>query len=605
MKRSEFSHWSSEPCLQGLLFFAQSLKEMLFHYGHDSLKVSALNFNFLCVEIEETIKKIEDGVVDSGNMKPLIEELRESFKHDYVAQKLLGTNFDSLFFTRNLKGEIDRNSSQFFREPTSEASIKAIKRVIHYMRNIMNMNTQYYTILKDEITNTIKEFYCKEDKQEQLYQLSRILITDLINRAYSKEYIYWVVNNMFCNKKHRVDDVDKILKKFWSYFDFKEKEYTIELPYWKTDLKPNLKNLQGINIKDNDEKFLEKFGDCIIEVEEIKAKDPYKAKMKAEYHIEFFASLWQYTNHASQIYKRVERAVVIDNENGKSRAYKIKVSMNLLERENRLSIQENSQKLKEMIHNLIAVNKIAWNDKQKLMTAIELHASALNSNEVSNQLLNLWTIIEVLIPIERKNSFPKINQICNVITTALNEQYILSLITQLFYDLSEYAPEVVEAQLSNVDVGKNGIEKIVAILVIKKYETVKDNILQELTSCPLLKYRIKKYSEIFSEKTQLKSYLMMHRQRISWHLIRIYRNRNMIVHDGSYFPYIDIIIQNLHHYVDVLIDTINFYLGKGYTSIETIYTILLQQEYQYLCLLETKDDIDDDFLNVVLGYSRN
>ena len=79
----------------------------------------------------------------------------------------------------------------------------------------------------------------------------------------------------------------------------------------------------------------------------------------------------------------------------------------------------------------------------------------------------------------------------------------------------------------------------------------------------------------------------------------------MIVHDGSYFPYIDIIIQNLHHYVDVLIDTINFYLGKGYTSIETIYTILLQQEYQYLCLLETKDDIDDDFLNVVLGYSRN
>lgn len=82
----------------------------------------------------------------------------------------------------------------------------------------------------------------------------------------------------------------------------------------------------------------------------------------------------------------------------------------------------------------------------------------------------------------------------------------------------------------------------------------------------------------------------------------------MIVHDGSHFPYIDVIVQNLHHYVDSLIDTINIYAGKGYTSIKTIYTALQQKEYRYLRSLEKKEQngspkkIDEDFVAVIFGY---
>ena len=56
MKAFEFPRWASAPSNKGLLFFAQSMEEMLFHYGHDSLKVPALNFRFLCVEIQKTIR---------------------------------------------------------------------------------------------------------------------------------------------------------------------------------------------------------------------------------------------------------------------------------------------------------------------------------------------------------------------------------------------------------------------------------------------------------------------------------------------------------------------------------------------------------------------
>ena len=63
----------------------------------------------------------------------------------------------------------------------------------------------------------------------------------------------------------------------------------------------------------------------------------------------------------------------------------------------------------------------------------------------------------------------------------------------------------------------------------------------------------------------------------------------MIVHDGSHFPYIDVIVQNLHYYVDSLIDTINIYAGKGYTSIKTIYMALQQKSIVICALLKKKN----------------
>ena len=253
------------------------------------------------------------------------------------------------------------------------------------------------------------------------------------------------------------------------------------------------------------------------------------------------------------------------------------------------------------------VNNFAFSPG-KLVNVIELHASAINSNDVPNQLLNLWTIIEVLIPTEPKNSFSKINQICNVVITVLNSQYVFSLLSQFFSDLHNCIPNAIEEQLANVPEGNNNIEKLAAILVLRKYQTEHTNIISALASYPILQYRAEHYSDTFSNRNQLKDFLVEHRKRLSCHIMRIYRNRNMIVHDGSHFPYIDIIVQNLHYYVDSLIDTINLYAGKGYSSIKTIYTALQQKEYQYLLALEKKESdgspkkVEDDYVSVVLGY---
>jgi len=596
MKSFNFSHWKLEETGPGLLFFCQTLEEMLFHYGHDSLKVPALNFHFLCVEIRNTIMKINNDVVDKGNMRPLLEELKDAFVHDTIAQRLFGDDFDSLFFIKNAGGEIQRNCSEIFKDPSCEASIKRIERVINYLLSEMNRDRQYYSLLQAAITDTIKTYPFEIDEQSRLYQLSRMLLTELINQSYSQEYIYWVVNDVFYNYHRLVETVDESLSLFWSSFDFEEKEYVVVLPL-KTSLSKHLSNFENVTVKSNEQGMFDSSCKQIVELT-IEARDPYRAQSHALALVSFFASLLQYNNHKSRSFTADKAIVTLK---GTEKVYRLQSPITPLRRGNTLSEAENTQKIEMMVNNFSF-------SPMKLINVIDLHSSALNSSDIGNQLLNLWTIIEVLVPTEPKHSYSKINQICNAVTSVLNAQYSLSLVKQLLADLHRCVPDTIEEQLIGITKGANDIEKLAAILVLPEFQGAQTVIISSLASYPLLQYRITYYSKILSDRAELKSFLIAHRKRLSWQIMRIYRNRNMIVHDGSHFPYADIIVQNLHYYVDTIIDTINLYAGNGYKSINTIFTAIQQKEYRYQLLLEQKDaggkweKVGSDFVSVVFGY---
>lgn len=601
MKSFDFSHWEQLSAMQGVLFFAQSMEEMLFHYSHDSLKVPALNFRFLCVEIKNTIEKIEDEVVDRGNMRPLVEELKDSFQHDPIAQKLFGTNFDSLLYTKGADGEYSRNSNELYKDPSADGTIRRIRSAVEYLLAEMRLNDCYYAALKESLTELIKATAFGMAQQEQLYRLTGIFLTDLINNDYSQEYIYWVVNDVFYNRGHKIDDIDAALESFWSHFDFQEKKYTVLLPLKTAAFQKRLRFFQKLTVRENEEQLFGNSCRWIIEMP-VSAKDQYTAKLRAAELISFFASLLQYNDHKGQSY-HVDQAIVIlrDEESGTEMRFEPRTPATPLRRGNALPDAENAEKIAEM------VNHFRFSPR-KLINVIELHSSALNSNEIGNQLLNLWTVIEVLVPTERKNSFSKIGQLCNNITTVLNAQYVSSLVTRLLTDLRQCVGDAVSVQLSGVGKGENDAEKLTALLVLPEYQAEKNALIGALTCYPLLRYRIEDYSTVFASRPKLKERLTAHRKRLTWHLMRIYRNRNMIVHDGSHFPYIDVIVQNLHHYTDTLINTIDLYGGKGYRSLNTIFTALQQKEYRHTLLLEEKGAdgkpkaIGDDFAQVVLGF---
>lgn len=111
-------------------------------------------------------------------------------------------------------------------------------------------------------------------------------------------------------------------------------------------------------------------------------------------------------------------------------------------------------------------------------------------------------------------------------------------------------------------------------------------LLASLQEYPLLVYRIKMFSEhILCDSQSIYEYLHRHAKRIQWHIMRIYRNRNMIVHSGSYMPYRDMIVENLHFYVDVLMDTLIEYYHLGLLDHSSIYRKILSEEANYYVTL--------------------
>src|SRR5690606_25939390 len=68
----------------------------------------------------------------------------------------------------------------------------------------------------------------------------------------------------------------------------------------------------------------------------------------------------------------------------------------------------------------------------------------------------------------------------------------------------------------------------------------------------LLSDRFQHFCNLFSSPKNLRELLERHNQRLAWQIRRIYRARNLIVHSGKTPSYTEILIENTHHYLDIV-----------------------------------------------------
>ena len=99
-----------------------------------------------------------------------------------------------------------------------------------------------------------------------------------------------------------------------------------------------------------------------------------------------------------------------------------------------------------------------------------------------------------------------------------------------------------------------------------------------------------------------------HRQRVVWHIQRMYRMRNMVAHSIERLPpyYIDNLIENLHSYVDRILELLLTTSIKN-PDIETIEELILKisvDVHAHLDVLKThgKDECTpENYMLFLLG----
>ncbi|MBQ4529582.1 MAG: hypothetical protein IJA36_03065 [Lachnospiraceae bacterium] len=162
-------------------------------------------------------------------MRPLYEELAAMLANDKVAEKLYGTDFNRLFYSKNDRGEYLRECSNLNKDQGSEISLKVIQKALQFLVNDMTIDDRYLQTLKKEIEIILEKETFEIDDEQRLSGLSRLLLTELINRGYSQEYIYSKIKERYYSEVQKIEDVSIEIEYFWNMFSFEEHKYSVTL----------------------------------------------------------------------------------------------------------------------------------------------------------------------------------------------------------------------------------------------------------------------------------------------------------------------------------------------------------------------------------------
>lgn len=120
----------------------------------------------------------------------------------------------------------------------------------------MAIEDKYLNTLKSEIEQLLQKTILNIKDSEKLSNLSRLLLTELINRGYSQEYIYAQIKERYYSCENEIMDVSEEINLFWEMFSFKEYKYNVILPIKRADIKKLLDHFQNITVTENKQEII-------------------------------------------------------------------------------------------------------------------------------------------------------------------------------------------------------------------------------------------------------------------------------------------------------------------------------------------------------------
>lgn len=214
----------------------------------------------------------------------------------------------------------------------------------------------------------------------------------------------------------------------------------------------------------------------------------------------------------------------------------------------------------------------------ELNKIVDLHNSALKQNDLNDAFLNLWSVLEVIGNGTDEKS--KIDGVLRNIVPILQNDYFECLFYNIVCDLKNNLSEDDFIRLlDNITEFDDELYKIAGFIFLDNYEALREQYFAN---------ELKKYANIrnkiyilYQSRKDTKSIWNLSKrycQRIQWHLYRLYRLRNSIVHAGESHKRIQVLGEHLHIYVDRAINEIMIKLAKD-SCLITIQDVLIDTKF--------------------------
>ncbi|MGL1892226.1 MAG: hypothetical protein OCD02_11410 [Spirochaetaceae bacterium] len=535
---------------KGFVYFIQRMDELLFNYSLATYKPMALNTPSLCVEALRTIKEIKNNNINEKNIVHILDELNEVLKGDTAAKKLILA--DANFYT-------NFNESIILEDLSDRLSL--LERSLD----------------RDRYTNKIIELLLiaiSNSNISDIDHLSKNLITVYENRGVSKRFLYQEFYSFFFTGDEI--DNDSFANEFFERLKPIGHLFSV---YFKVSneilkFKDSFKYFKINVVDESDEKldpllkeklsnviFNPKNGYCLIKIDKIRSFDPFTAREQAERELETLKNTSQLYYHNTSFYWTRKSIAVQDCCS--SKIIIVNRNINPMISDTIFSPSDVVKKTNWVFKNISLQGESFY----KFNRAIELHSNSVHNLQTENQLVNLWTIFETIVP--TRDNTAKVNNIINEVIPIILFKYYSKILDNLYKDLKRWNKSTLHSIISTITENGSNLEKMVIFLCDTKYDTKLQQLYSDLDDFHLLRSRIFKIREFLLDKNKLLKNLNRHEKNVVWQIHRIYRTRNLIVHSGVKATYINTLISNTHDYIDQII----FEIINLSTSSYHVYTL--------------------------------
>lgn len=510
----------------GLLFFSQRLDEMLFDYTIDLYRVPVLNTHLL---LREYISVYRDRTINNKYLDQIYEEIYDSLNNDVVISHYWG------------RDNINRALAAFKSIP-GNARISFIEYLLHVIGE-----TKYYEWCRDYVKMIVPQ----NEQKGKIEGSLRCLIPELIGHGYSPQFIFWY------NKRNLLNSSSPSIVTFIDRFDRESREYKVYIAAER--LIEEFKELISCRLQfsfDDDGNFKKFYmsqgrpkpqhNQVILYFDGIKALDEQAASRIAFDKINLFLKFYSAVdNKPTPLFH--ETAMVIDSAN-ESTSY---VSFGLTEYNviQGMKLDEASDYTEQLISNLVSHARCSLDPLTKV---VDLHNNSLRSPDYNGSFLNLWSALEVL-SMETVGE-DKLSQVSETLLPVLGLNYYPSVFDNLSRQLEgALSTEDYSSILAKIEEGDTPRQKIASLVLHNKYDDLRMSLSDQLAQYPVIRFRFHILHQASSNHKSLLSPCTRYVDRVRWHISRIYRTRNAIVHSGETPAYIRNLGEHLHYYLDILL----------------------------------------------------
>src|SRR5215471_1089488 len=530
MKNPRLDRWKDLGKTEGLLLFAQRVQECLFDYSLDSYRAPSLNTHTRCLELLRNIHDVDRGTVSAKALKPLTEELAHSIRDDSAVKALLGSHSDQLADP----------------EWWDVANVARLRVQGELLRGFL-FKRRYRT----ELTRQLMALVGDPKQKTSILAVTTDLVVEWMSDGFSRDHIYSSTKRFFfCLGGEDIAEPAVALGSFLDLFEITRRKYDVCIRVstpWSALDKDTLKGFMDLlpaapaprskSVREIHFLARRHEGSYAI-LTDIDALDTRAASNEAFRRLSVLADDAGCHTHRSPFSWDWESLVW---EAG--RAIVLKRSIPPVHKEDECPSGEIATRFGATVDALgpHSMGETSW---RRLAAAFSLHSAALRSSDVAVQLSTLWSAFEALAPIVGDDS--KIGAVADALVPALARYYTVKLLRDLRATLRLCCPASLKKTCAGVAGPDPEIVQLAAILSIDSNEKLRDILYMGLRYNPLMRHRVFALKRSLESAGGILAMLAAHKQRVRWHLSRIYRNRNLIIHAGESLPYRDSLVENLH-----------------------------------------------------------